>query len=119
MENTTEQSNLKKLYNTVDWIDFGLVIAIILYYSRYELPDITEFDLAQIVNLAIENASLISVGLLLASLVIATTLICFTIKMRRLRLIGVARATARLIWNGIWIPLDIYFLYMILSSRLF
>ena len=34
MDNTSESINLKQIYNIVDWIDLGLVIAIIIYYSR-------------------------------------------------------------------------------------
>ena len=124
MENTTEPDNLRKIYNIVDWIDLGLVGAIILYYGRlvnslqYELPTGIELDYAQFFNLAIENANLIGIGLLVASLAVCITFIYLTVKMRRKRQIGVARATVRIIWNGIWIPLDIYALCMILLFRI-
>ena len=120
MESTTPQYNLKKIYNIVDWIDFGLVFAIIAYYgslmSRLPMQDITELDYWQIVILAIEHATLTGIALLLASLAVCVTFICLTIKMRKRRQIGIIRTIARLIWNGIWIPLDVFFLYMILFA---
>jgi len=123
MNREPEQINLKKIYNIVDWIDVGLVIAIIAYYSnlmsnlQHELTDITEWNYAQFLSLSIEHATLTGIALLLASLAICVVFICLTVKMRAKRQIGIVRATARIIWNGIWIPLDAYFLFMILFVR--
>ena len=117
-----QQGNLKQIYNIVDWIDLGLVAIIIFYYGRlvqslqYQLPDGVELDYAQIVNLSTNNASPIGIALLVASLAICGIFIYLTVKMRMRREIGIIRATGRLIWNGIWIPLDLYFLYLILFS---
>jgi len=120
MENKTEQDKLKRIYNIVDWIDLGLVVAVILYYMRlmnrlqYNFPAGEGFDYSQIINLIVENTNLIGIALLVASLAICIVFICLTVKMRKARQIGIVRTTARLIWNGIWIPFDLYFLFMIL-----
>ena len=120
MENTVKGQELKQIYNIVDWIDFGLVFAVIVYYTRLvnNLQDGllvgTQFDFAQFMTLAIENANFIGIALLAASLAVCVTFICLTIKMWRRRDIGIVRATARIIWNMIWIPLDVYVLCMIL-----
>ena len=74
MINETRTSNLKSIYNAVDWIDFGLVFAVIFYYGRlmssleFEFPDSMEFDYMYFFNLAIENATNLGIVLLLASL---------------------------------------------------
>ena len=104
----TESTNLKQLYNIVDWIDLGLVIAIVAYYSRS--------DLTQLLDLSSANATPIGILLLLASLAICVTFILLTIKMRKRQEVSLARATARIIWNTIWIPLDLYFLYTLLIA---
>ena len=110
MQSTTEPKNYKQLYNLVDWLDFGLVIAIVIYYGRLA----NNYGFEQMFDLSAEHTSLIGVALLLASLAIAITFIYLTIKMRKLRQISAARAVARIVWNGIWIPLDVLFLFMIL-----
>ena len=120
MDNTSESINLKQVYNIVDWIDLGLVIAIIIYYSRlisdllYNHPGGIELNYIQFINLAIENANIIGVLLVAASLIVCITFICLTVKMRKRREVGIVRATVRIIWNGIWIPLDVYVLSLIL-----
>ena len=119
---TAEGEKLKQIYNLIDWIDFGLIGAIILYYGRlihrlqYELPAIFEGGYERIILLSIEHASYVSIALLMASLAVCTIFICLTIKMRARRDIGAARAVGRIIWNGIWIPLEAYLLFMILFS---
>jgi len=123
MENTTESNHLQQIYNIVDWIDFGLVFAVIFYYGRlinsvqYQLPAGVVLDYAQIISLAVEHANLMGIALLVASLAVCIIFICLTVKMRRKRQIGIIRAAGRIIWNGIWIPLDAYFLFMILFLR--
>ena len=123
MDNTTESTNLKQIYNLVDWIDFGLVIAVVIYYGRLvnnlqvDFTTALELDYAVFVDLIVENAGSAGIALLAASLAVCTTFICLTIMMRKKREIGIARATARIIWNLIWIPLDCYFLFMILFAR--
>ena len=124
MENTTRTSNLKSIYNTVDWIDFGLVFAVIFYYGRlmnnleFEFPYSMEFDYMYFFNLAIENATNLGIVLLLASLAVCTTFIVLTVMMRRRREIGIFRTAGRIIWNVIWIPLDVYALILILAFRM-
>jgi len=118
MEHEPQQRNWRQIYNFVDWIDLGLVAAIIFYYSRLMggLELSTGMDYTHFFSMSVANATPIGILLLLASLTIAIVFIYLTIKMRKLRLISAARATVRMIWNGIWIPLDVFFLLMILFS---
>ena len=124
MENITEQENLKRMYNILDWIDLGLVGVIVLYYMRlwnrlqYELPDLLEMDYVDIFNLVIENTRLTGIILLLISLVVTSVFIYLTIRMRKARCVGRIRTGIRLIWNGFFILFDIYALLMILIFRL-
>ena len=119
-KNTTEQENFKQIYNIVDWIDLGLVGVIIFYYGRLisslldELPDVIEFDYELYLNLIIENANFTGIALVVASLIICLVFIYLTVKMRKKRYIGIVRTTARMIWNGFWLLLDVSFLFMIL-----
>jgi len=119
MTNTAEQGHLKRLYNIVDWIDLGLVGLIIFYYARLmsqlqpDLPAALDMDYGQILRFLAEHATLTGVALLVASLAVCVTFIYLTIRMRRTRQIGIVRAAARIIWNGMWIPLDLYFLFLI------
>lgn len=107
MKEIIKPENLKQIYNIVDWVDLGLVIAIIWYYSRQDLSQLLSFN---------HQVSFFGIFLLLASLVISITFVYLTIRMRKHRQIGPVRAIARLIWNGIWIPLDLFFLITILFS---
>jgi len=121
MENIAEHENLKKIYNTVDWIDLGLVGVFIFYYSRWganlELPNDTawnQLDYAQFRDLVMDNIAVTGIILLLISLAVCITLIYLTIKMRRLRVIGAVRAIARLFFNGFFLLLDVSFLLMLI-----
>jgi len=113
--------DLKKIYNIIDWIDFGLVGAIILYYSRLfsraDLSAITEFDYSTYMRLMVDNATALGVVLLLASLAVCVVFIVLTINMRRARQISATRAVLRMGWNIIWIPFDLYFLFLIFFTR--
>jgi len=102
MKEMIKPENLKHLYNIVDWLDLGLVIAIIWYYSRQDLSQLLSFDY---------QASFFGIFLLLASLAISITFVYLTVKMRKHGQVSKIRAIARLIWNGIWIPLDLFFLF--------
>jgi len=109
------KSDLLALYNIIDWIDFGLVFAIIFYVSR-ALRDIGfTFD-----SMISQNAGFIFydlppsiVGLLLcvASLIVSISAIIVS---RLIHKTGAHRSRVRLIGRyimwGIWIPVDIYFL---------
>ena len=115
MNNT--QLSLKQIYNIVDWIDLGLVAAIIFYYARLFNRDTSSTGIDwQVIFQGTENTSLFGILLLLASLAVCITFIYLTVKMRKRQEVSAARATARIVWNAIWIPLDCYFLFMILFS---
>ena len=81
MENTAESSNLKQLYNIVDWIDFGLVFAVVFYYGRlvnnliYDLQNGVVLGYREIINLSVEYATLTSIALLVASMAVCITFV--------------------------------------------
>ena len=68
------------------------------------------------INLVIENANSTGIALLLASLAVCVTFVVLTIKMLKTRQVSIPRAIGRIIWNSIWIPLDVYVLFMIFFS---
>ncbi|MCL2531762.1 MAG: hypothetical protein FWE40_06365 [Oscillospiraceae bacterium] len=125
MENQTPtiqpKHDLKKIYNIIDWIDLGLVGAIIWYYSRLfsriDLSGMTEFDYTAFMRLSVENVTPLGVILLLVSLAVCVTFIVLTVKMRRAGQISATRAVLRMAWNLIWIPLDLYYLFLIFFTR--
>ena len=122
MENSTEEENLKRLYNTLDWIDLGLIGVIIFYYmrlwNRLQYDQLSELDFVEVTNLVIENTTLWGIVLLLVSLAVTTAFIYLTVKMRRKRLISGVRAGVRLIWNGTFFLIDIYALLLIFIFRI-
>lgn len=133
MDNSTDQINLKQLYNIVDWIDVGLVIAVILYYGNLtrglqqelvydlmngDLMSSAAFDYTQFLTLIIENAKPTGIALLVASLLVCTSFIVLTVMMRKRGEIGIIRAAGRIIWNMIWMPLDLYILFQIFLHRI-
>jgi len=112
------KSNLLWLYNIIDWIDFGLVFAIIFYVGRTFRA--VGFPFEYLIENIAQNAGLIFiefppsvVGLLLcvASLVVSISAIIVS---RLIHRSGAHRSRLRLIGRyimwGIWIPIDIYFL---------
>ncbi|MCL2195029.1 MAG: hypothetical protein FWB76_03670 [Oscillospiraceae bacterium] len=112
-------NQLKTVYNIIDWVDLGLVGLIIWYYSRLfgglDVSLITEFDFSTYTRMMVDNATALGVVLLLASLAICAVFIYLTIHMRRARQISAARTVVRLAWNLIWIPFDLYFLFLIFT----
>ena len=114
------KSELLELYNIIDWIDFGLVIAIIFYVGNAARE--AGFTLEYITNAAQEaeyiffnifNLPPSIVGLLLcvASLIVSVGAIIVS---RLIHKKGANKSRVRLIvryivW-GIWIPVDLYFL---------
>ena len=125
MENIIEQENLKEMYNILDWIDLGLIGVISFYYIalwnrlQYDLPIGLELDFGQIINLIIENTKLVGIVLLLVSLAVSSAFVYLTVRMRKTGCISGVRAGVRLIWNGTFILMDIFVLFMILIYRIF
>jgi len=98
------KSELLQLYNIIDWIDFGLVFAIIFYVSRAARDAESIFELPP---------SMTGLLLCVASLGVS---VCAIIVSRLIHKKGVNKSRIRLIvryivW-GIWIPVDLYFLFV-------
>ena len=97
---TYEIEDLKKLFNTVDWIDFGLVFAVIGYMATGLYG----------------NTPLLGIVLCLASLGACISAILISRVLRKKGAITKTRMRVRYVVWGIWIPLDIAFIgYYILN----
>ncbi|MCL2847147.1 MAG: hypothetical protein FWE13_00135 [Firmicutes bacterium] len=100
--NTSEKHELLRLYNLIDWIDFGLIIAIIVYWVNperfYRIPNIGLI------------LCFISLGVSLSALIASTLIYRRGVNKSKIRL------TIRYIIWGIWIPIDIFFIVRILTG---
>ena len=105
-----ERSELLRLYNIIDWIDFGLVIAIVAYVSNAARDAESLFELPPSV-----------VGLLLCVVSLCVS-VSAVIVSRLIHKKGANRSRIRLIvryivW-GVWIPVDIYFIFVYAAGLL-
>ena len=97
------KTELLELYNVIDWIDFALVIAIIAYVATATQNAESIFHIPP---------SFIGLLLCIASLVVSVAAIAVA---RQIHKKGANKSRVRLIvryiaW-GIWIPVDLYFLF--------
>jgi len=97
-----EPHRLTKLYNIIDWIDFALIIAVVVYWVNpdrfYRVPNI---------GLIFGFVSLI---VCISAVITAVMLYRKGINKSKIRLI------IRFIIWGIWIPIDIFFIVQILGG---
>ena len=96
------KSELLELYNIIDWIDFGLVFAIIFYVSNAARGAESIFHLPPSM-----------IGLLLCVVSLAVSIGAIIVS-RLIHKKGANRSRVRLIvryivW-GVWIPVDLYFI---------
>jgi len=119
--NNDEQSKseLLTLYNIIDWVDFGLVFAIIFYVSR-TFSDMG-FTMDYLINTSRDVGfifydfppSVLGLLLCVASLIVSVSAIIVS---RLIHKTGAHRSRLRLIGRyiiwGIWIPVDIYFIFV-------
>jgi len=109
-------SGLLTLYNVIDWIDFGLVIAIILYVGNAAQG----IDSASFADSMFElPPSVVGLLLCVVSLVVSVSAVIVS---RMIYKQGANRSMLRLIGRyiiwGIWIPVDIYFIYVYAAGLL-
>jgi len=98
----TEKPQLVKIYNIIDWIDFGLIILIIAYITN---PD--TFGIFPHMGLLI---CFISLGVSVSAIIIATKIYRKGINISKVRLI-----VRYIIW-GIWIPIDLFLIVRALMN---
>ena len=104
-ENTPkEQHRYAKLYNIIDWIDFGLIIAIVVYWVRPQT-----FDFFPNIALGL-IFGFTSLAVSIAGIIVSTLLYKHKINKSKVRLI-----IRYIIW-GIWIPLDIWFIVLMFAG---
>jgi len=115
------KSQLLKIYNIIDWMDFGLIFLIIAYYSTISSEAITALDLNQagafFDTMFSFTPSVIGLMLCLASLVVCVSAIIVSILIQKS---GANKSKLRLavrfiIW-GVWIPFDLYLIFMSLTG---
>ena len=101
-----EQSALLRRYNIIDWIDFGLVFLIGLYYFRmFQDMEVTPDNIVEVINTPI---SLVGFILCLASLFVCIFAVNTAIKVWRSGAnSSKIRLTLRLVLWGFWIPFDL------------
>ena len=116
------KSDLLTLYNIIDWIDFGLVFAIIFYVANAArdagsglqnifYPGNGAIETEQILNVFSLPPSVIGLLLCVASLAVSVSAIIVS---RLIHKKGANKSRLRLIvryivW-GVWIPIDLYFI---------
>lgn len=91
-----EKPLLVRIYNIIDWIDFGFIILIIAYFSNPEF-----FGIIPHMDLIL---CLISLGVSVSAIVTARLIHKRGLNKSKVRLI-----VRYVIW-GIWIPLDLFFI---------
>ena len=102
-----EQAALLRRYNIIDWLDFGLVVLIGLYYFRMfqEDMEVTPDNIVEVINTPI---SLVGFILCLASLFVCISAVITAIKVWRSGAnSSKVRLTIRLVLWGFWIPFDL------------
>ena len=105
--------DLHELYNTLDWIDVGLVIAIVLRFSvlsGFHTPDLGPL------NVLLSANPLVDVLLGVVSILICWTAFVVSGMLRKLGEISKLRYFVRLFWWPIWIPVDMLFIGLAIAS---
>ncbi|MCL2370970.1 MAG: hypothetical protein FWC80_07075 [Firmicutes bacterium] len=97
-----EKPELLKIYNIIDWIDFGLIILIVAYIIN---PD--TFGVFPHMGLLL---CLISLCLSVSAVIVATLIVKKGINKSKIRLI-----IRYIIW-GIWIPVDLFLIFRMLFN---
>jgi len=116
-----KDTSLLTLYNIIDWIDFLLVFVIIAYIGVS--PIVTDFydwaylDMAEIWYTIINNLTVIDLLLCTASLIVTIAAIATAILIYKKGLNkNPFRLIARFIVWGVWIPIDLYLIFMALQG---
>jgi len=131
-----DKQRLLRLYSIVGWVDFGLILAIVLYFFNaiarvvgfsnlfdfiralgYE-PNLVDYWIEEMgtdaIMSAFEISGLFAVIINLAWVIVGIFAIFLTITLSKKGYIGRGRAIFRYVTWGIFLPLDLYYLYMVL-----
>jgi len=92
----TEKAQLEGFYNTLDWLDVGLVVFIIFRFGSETLNP------------------LLDIALGLASIVLCATAFVTSGMLRKRGWISKGRLIFRFFWWPLWIPIDLFFIGMAL-----
>ena len=138
----TEKKQLTRLYNIVDWIDFGIIVTIILtfiyavmlgvgYSNPIEFIQATNYnpnlvddfiytfgeeEFLSFIMYIMGSFGILNLILYLVSLTVGVVAIFLTVKLRKKGFIGRFRTVVRFIVWGVFIPIDLMGLYSILFS---
>ena len=136
VDKKSEKERLTRLYHVVDWVDFGLIILVVLYFLNalaramgfshlFALINALRFD-GELVNEWVyemghdvimsmfEMSGILGILITLASLICCKLGVVLTVRLRKKGYIGRFRAIFRYIIWGVFIPLEAYFLVMML-----
>jgi len=113
--------NLLTLYNVIDWIDFILIFVIIVYIgasqSAIVITDFADVDARYIWNSIVENLTVVSLVLCLASLAVSCAAIVTALQIYKK---GLNRNPFRLLLRfiawGVWIPVDLAFIVLAIRN---
>lgn len=131
-----DKKGLLRLYSIISWVDFGLIIAIVLYFFNAiartvgfsnlfdfiralgDEPNLVDYWIEEMgteaIMSAFEMSGMFSVIINLAWVIVGTFAIFLTIKLSKKGYIGRGKAIFRYVNWGIFLPLDLYYLYMVL-----
>jgi len=122
--NNCQDTSLLTLYNVIDWIDFILVFIIIIYIGispiAIDFYNLAYLNMADIWYTIVNNLSVVDLLLCLASLIVTIAAITTAILIYKKGLNkNPLRLILRFIVWGVWIPIDLYLIFMATQGLFF
>jgi len=136
LELENDKKRLLRLYDVVGWVDFGLIIAIVLYFFNAiarvvgfsnlfdfikalgDEPNLVDYWIEEMgtdaIMSAFEMSGLFGVIINLTWVIVGTFAIVLTVRLHKKGYIGRFKAIFRYVTWGIFLPLDLFYLYMVL-----
>jgi len=116
-----QDTSLLTLYNTLDWIDFFLIFAIIAYVGispiAFDFYDWAYLDISDIWYTIVNNLTVVDLVLCMASLIVTVSAIVTAILIYKKGLNkNLLRLAVRFIVWGVWVPFDLYLIFMALRG---
>ena len=108
----TEKHELEGLYNTLDWLDIGLVVIIVLRFISMLPEDVADINLGSnpVFDVILATSPVIDITIGLISIALCATAFVVSAMLRRNGWISKWRLIARFFWWPLWIPIDLAFI---------
>ena len=124
MHDRGKDTSLLTLYNIIDWIDFILIFVIVAYVVMSQntivIDDLAYLDTRYIWNSITENLTIVSLVLCLVSLAVSGAAITTALQIYKKGLNkNPVRLVSRFIVWGVWIPIDLAFIFLAARNILF